>query len=729
MKRYISYVVTGLALLSLSACNREVFSDSGFGFLELNMESDLSADVIVKAGTDEPVYAIDVKNTAGQLVAHANDHRTVTTANPIRLYVGTYNVYATSGSKLNAAFNAPYYEGSTQIRILPDYTSTASIKCTLANTIFSVEFPADFAASFTKYSVSVTNGTGEKLTLSNAPEAGNSNEAGFDAKAYFAVTGTLTWELYLCNKDGGEYRSSHTFENVKAKSHYHLSFSIGEESEADGAFSINVSLDDNMSDSSHDVVLDFDNRNLPDVSSTGEMDITSGEPMTVPVGNTAEKELSVSTPEGLVSFQLIHNDEGLKSIGLSENIEFVGISSEDEAALASLGISATQIVGTKAVTKGAEGIKLNLTNFIAKLAVGQYNLSLRAIDGKSHSKVFDLALDIISDVDAEAVRANTGWAAFAQLEGRFFKTPAPAGMTFQYRESGSQQWTSLSPSMMDINISTLRYTAIIKGLKPQTTYEFRAISDKDNDTDKIVQFTTSAAETLHNFSFDNWTQEDKMPNAEGFAIWDSANSTGAATTTKPTDDAVRGKAARLESVTAFGMLAAGNIFTGKFVGLQGLGAKLDWGVPFTSRPLALRGYYKYQPKTIDKAKDPYTDKKGQTDQSQILIFLTDWTGPFRVNTSNKEFVDYDNDPGIIALGQLNTSNTDSGYVRFTLPLIYRSNRIPTYIVVAAASSRFGDYFTGGVGSVLMIDEFELVYDPDDLSTDEFNTVFSKVEAF
>ena len=92
-------------------------------------------------------------------------------------------------------------------------------------------------------------------------------------------------------------------------------------------------------------------------------------------------------------------------------------------------------------------------------------------------------------------------------------------------------------------------------------------------------------------------------------------------------------------------------------------------------------------------------------------------------------MDYDNDPGIIALGQLNTTNTDSGYVRFTLPLIYRSNRIPTYIVVAAASSRFGDYFTGGVGSVLMIDEFELVYDPDDLSTDEFNTVFSKVEAF
>ena len=129
-------------------------------------------------------------------------------------------------------------------------------------------------------------------------------------------------------------------------------------------------------------------------------------------------------------------------------------------------------------------------------------------------------------------------------------------------------------------------------------------------------------------------------------------------------------------------------------------------------------------------KDPYSDKKGQTDESQILVFLTDWTGPFRVNTSEKTFVDLDNDSGIIALGQLNSSNKDSDYVKFTLPIVYRDNsRIPTHIVLAAASSRYGDYFTGGVGSVLLIDEFEFVYDPAELTESEFNSVFSKVSAF
>ena len=55
---------------------------------------------------------------------------------------------------------------------------------------------------------------------------------------------------------------------------------------------------------------------------------------------------------------------------------------------------------------------------------------------------------------------------------------------------------------------------------------------------------------------------------------------------------------------------------------------------------------------------------------------------------------------------------------FTLPIQYRDNRQPTYIEIACASSRYGDYFTGGKGSVLLIDEFELIYDPAELTEAE-----------
>ena len=179
------------------------------------------------------------------------------------------------------------------------------------------------------------------------------------------------------------------------------------------------------------------------------------------------------------------------------------------------------------------------------------------------------------------------------------------------------------------------------------------------------------------------------------------------------------------SVVGIKKLAAGNIYTGRFGKVAGVGAELDWGVPFSSRPLALRGYYKYSPKTINMAESPYSDMKGKTDVCQIVMFLTDWSSTFRIKTSDKVFVNYDTDPGIIAFGALYSDRTDSEYVKFTIPLVYRSlDRIPNYVVIAGAASRYGDYFTGGVGSVLLLDEFELVYDPAELTDEEYEAVFS-----
>ena len=711
----------------LASCNQEVIQDNSYGYLGLRMENDPSADVIVKAGADdELVFAVDVRNASGQSVASVEDHRTVTTENPIKLQIGSYDVVASHGENHNAAFDAPYYEGSKNVRIYPDKINTVNLTCTLANTIFSVEFPEEFAEHFEVYEVSVTNGTGSPLVLSNTPQPGNALETGFDSEAYFAVTGTLTWNLYLKNVEGTEYRHTMTYSDVKARQHYHLKFNLGEDISADGAFVVKVTLDSTMDESSHELVLDFDNRYLPSVTSNEEFTVESGEPVTTPVGNTISKVLDFSTPVGVQSLRVTHDDDVLEESGLPRTVELVGASADD---LSSAGIMVSQAMGTRAVAAGAQGVLLDITTFVSKLPVGSYSVDFTIVDVKGHYDIFELELEVISDVDAEAVAAYAGWACFAKFEGRYFTSQAPEGITFQYRKVSEAEWTEIDPSDIEVNASALRYTTVVFGLAPDTHYVFRAVSAEDKET-KEITFLTAASVTIHNLNFDSWSDSDKYPNASGYDIWDSANSSGAAITTKPVTDAVKGYAARLESVKAMGMMAAGNIFTGQFAGLAGLGAKLDWGTPFSGRPIALRGYYKYSPKTIDMAKAPYTDKKGQMDQSQIVVFLADWTAPFRINTSSKEFVDLDNDPGIIALGQLNSSNEDAGYVKFTLPLVYRdATRIPTYLVIAAASSRYGDYFTGGVGSVLHIDEFELVYDPAELTEDEYDKVFSKVNPF
>ena len=98
-----------------------------------------------------------------------------------------------------------------------------------------------------------------------------------------------------------------------------------------------------------------------------------------------------------------------------------------------------------------------------------------------------------------------------------------------------------------------------------------------------------------------------------------------------------------------------------------------------------------------------------TDTCSIYAILTDWDEPFIADTHEGKFVDINTDPGIIAVAQLQSGNTESAYQEFNLKFNYRSLRQPTYILIVAAASKFGDYFTGSTSSVLYVDQFSLTY--------------------
>ncbi len=718
-----------LCLLTLSSCNEEMIQDSRHGYLGISLDNDLSEDLVTKAGEEDLVFSVNVLNMSGAIVKSVTDHRQITLETPIVLNVGSYKAEAFSGEKLNAAFENPYYEGKTarSFKISPEQTTSVEITCTLANTIFSVEFPESFSADFSDYEVAVTNGKGDKLVFSNNPQAGNALEAGFDKKAYLDVTGTLTWELYLKNIDGSVHRATGTYTDVKAKQHYHLAFSLEEDKPVDGGFIINVNLQNSWDDSEHNFVLDFSKKDMPEITSNPEFAVESGVSYSVLVNDASQKTLNFTAPEGIRSMHVSHQNEVLSMNGVPETIELVDASVELISTLNAAGFKASS------VTAGALATSIDMTELFKELPAGIYDMKFSVIDTKGRYKLMNLILEILSDVDCEAVSAKAGWATFARLEARILNVSKKDQLTFQYKKAADTEWIEMTPSEMDVNMSTLRYSTVLCGLEPDTQYEIRAVSDGKKDT-KVLTFTTEGTPVLHNMNFDSWTDGDKFPNASGFKVWDSANSSGAATTTSPTDDAVSGKAAKLESKKALGLLAAGNIFTGSFgevaFGPAGAGAKLNWGSPFTGRPLALRGYYKYTPTVINDAKDPYSSMKGQMDQCQIVVALADVSGPYALNTATSTFIDFDNDPGILAYGQFNSGESSSTYREVIIPLVYRDlTRVPTYAIVAAASSRYGDYFTGGLGSVMYIDEFEFVYDPQELTDEQYAKVFSRVEPF
>ena len=108
-------------------------------------------------------------------------------------------------------------------------------------------------------------------------------------------------------------------------------------------------------------------------------------------------------------------------------------------------------------------------------------------------------------------------------------------------------------------------------------------------------------------------------------------------------------------------------------------------------------------------KSPYEDRKGTLDNGHVFVLLTDWEGQFTVDPASDKFVDIDNDTCIIGYGRVAFDHEMEGYEKFTLTIDYRNDRTPKYVVVVASSSVLGDYFTGGNGSTLYLDEFRFVY--------------------
>lgn len=310
------------------------------------------------------------------------------------------------------------------------------------------------------------------------------------------------------------------------------------------------------------------------------------------------------------------------------------------------------------------------------------------------------------------------WTRRAYISGSVSK----GGVEAEYRKQGETDWEPVLPH--EISYSDEDFLIMMTHLQPLTTYEYRlTINGQQNE---VQTFTTDEVITVPNLDFENWVMKNEKtwyPNPtldDADHFWDSGNEGASIASKNPTmpetKDVIKGKAAALASayIDIASKFAAGNIYTGDFVGLAGIeGAELDFGQPYTGRPSALKGYYKYTPGVIDKVKAPYESLLGKTDSCHIYIGLFDWSAPFRVNTTTGTFVDLTwNNDSMLAFGELKTDQSTAGdYKQFKINLTYRDYfSRPKYILIVASASKYGDYFTGSTSSVLLLDEFELAFE-------------------
>ena len=353
---------------------------------------------------------------------------------------------------------------------------------------------------------------------------------------------------------------------------------------------------------------------------------------------------------------------------------------------------------------------------------------------------------VVPDQPTLAVSSANAWAKLVYLEGTMNGNNVVevdlTKVAFQYREKKADATDEDWIKVASTNENGM-YKATITQLTPATTYESRLVYGEENTfTSDVKEFTTEAATALYNGSFEDWNKGTGNYKNTWFAdaavsadfnksFWDSGNvgtSTGMAATlgaknpTSPEETIVHtsGKSAKLASTYVVIQFAAGNIYTGNYQEtiMNPMGARINFGQPFTARPIALHGWIQYAPGEVNRGKDTNlpsdaTLHLGDTDQNAIYIALSDKGAPYEVNNGKKQFIDFDNDPNIIAYGELPQAEcvATDGWKEVNIPLVYRSlERKPTHIIIVMSASKYGDYFVGSDSSVMYVDDFELVYD-------------------
>ena len=107
------------------------------------------------------------------------------------------------------------------------------------------------------------------------------------------------------------------------------------------------------------------------------------------------------------------------------------------------------------------------------------------------------------------------------------------------------------------------------------------------------------------------------------------------------------------------------------------------GVPYKSKPLRFQGYYKYM--GVDG------------DSCEIRTTLSKWNPETKHRDKVGEAI-------------YRTTELVEDYTFFDFEIIYFLTEEPDTIDMVFAASAGGEYFVGGVGSTLYIDDFDLIFE-------------------
>lgn len=636
---------------------------------------------------------------------------------PVTLHSGSYVAEAWAGDSVAASFDKKYFKGYTPFEITNGNSTAVEVKCNIANVVVSLSFDESVDAVLKSWTVTVANGE-ESITYE-----GHDARKGYFMMPKKADNEKLTLTLEGTAPNGDAYSQTADIEAPKGGYEYTVNFSHTPGSFNDGAAFFTITVDETEIVVEDELVITL----APEIFG---IDFDIAQEQAAATGEMGRKCVFISAVDRLSSLTI-------ESANLQH---YLGSSTADvfslsESALARLAAAGINFMTYKNEAGEINRVRVNFeADFTNNLVSGLHTFKFIAGDnGDGTEKTSEATLSLrLSNAAVELQEAADVSYTTTTFVATIVKPDELTGnVGFNYREKGTADWTFVAGTN---NGTTL--TATVDNLKFGTTYEYCAVAG--GYTSPAKKLTTLTPPQLPNASFEQTsTASDKalMFSADpNDFYWDSGNHGSqkmqknvTEITTKYFHSGKQGLCLHSQFVGfgSLGKFAAGNIFVGKYLATEGMDGVLGWGRPFNCpiRPKALKVWARYEPVNIthDNTSALPSVSKGDPDNGIVYIALvTDqtmsynsetWPQIVKTSSSSRQLFD-PSGSNVVAYGEhvFTSATTEPGLVEITIPLndVNPSLTVSNIIIVASAS-RYGDYFVGGNGSLLYLDDFELIY--------------------
>lgn len=749
MKTIIKYIILPGAVLGatalLQSCAMEApFGEGGEGSLSINTEiNGETKQTRAENNLDNAEY---VQSLRDKCVVFIENSRGVmrkykglsTIPASIKLSSGQYVCNAWTGDSIAASFDSKFYRGQQPFEIIENESTSVSMKCNIANVVVSVDAASVAGTGLQNPKITFTSSRGS-LEFDETMFADNKGyfmiPSPQDTKNYTAENRTITVNIEGTTEDGQAYSKESKIQNVERAHEYQIALSADKPSIDEGGALIQLIIKD-----------------IPIIDDTVEI-------FPAPI----VKGYGFDIAEQLVNTDRTFNDQklyiceykGTKSVqvGFSENFTDMAdgdlLNNTYVEQLSAKGITVER-QNSKDAESGVDVYEIYVTFPAAFLntlpsSSAQYTVAITATDSRNLVTAASLRIansndaiekidDVIADPAPDAETAPMAvLATKATLTGTLYNADA-ARYGFKYRKAGESAWNeavatgaSGAPRRTRANKGSA-FTVTLTGLESGTTYEYKAFAD-DFESTNIQTFTTESKYIIPNASMEEWStylNGNKNIVFPGLGseptVWDSGNEGAALASETISDKSSDMKhsgsySARLESKYVFNLkMAAGNVFLGDFVKIDGMDGVLSLGRPYNgSHPAKLRVWANYRPSSDMKGTGVSNYLPDGIDNGQIYVALTDEPIEIRTNKNNQKLFSTD-DPHVLAYGQVTwTANfgPDGDLEQVEIPIEYFDRAYTTkatHLVVTCCASKFGDFYVGGKGSVLYLDDFELIYE-------------------